>query len=614
MKTKIMFATMVLALMVWLVPKVKAAPMGTAFTYQGHLMDANSPTDGLYDFEFKLWMDPSEIVYPPQVGDTLTMNDLDVIDGYFTVELDFNNPFAFNGDARWLEIGVRPGDSNDPNAFVTLSPRTELTPTPYALNVRVPLVLSHNEAGAAITVTNSAVYGGIGVYSEVMGRNGHAVYGKATGDDSSGIFGEATNEDGTGVLGYASADASYGVMGSHIDSRTVGRLGSSWYGAYGGDLDSGKYGYLGSSDYAGYFNGRVFVQMPSGTPTLWQREPGFVIRGGAYNSGIPLYVQDSSGDSRFIVSSTGAVGIGTANPVELLHLASLVGIDLKIEADTDNSGEDENARLVLSQDGGQVTGRIGYRAGLNKLEIMQEYNDSLILGTNNTDRLTITGDGKVGIGTSSPFATLDVISSSLSSLFVQNTGTVANAWFAVSNASGGNAILASSNSSVSPAVFITNTAGGGALKVNGTAEVTVLQIMGADLAEKFPVSEEVKPGMVVAIDPEHPGKLCLSRGAYNRCVAGVVSGANGLPAGAVLGNLPGQEDAMPIALSGRVWVYCDAADHPVEAGDLLTTAERIGHAMAVTDYERAHGTVIGKAMTGLKNEKSGLVLALVNLQ
>jgi hypothetical protein len=41
-------------------------------------------------------------------------------------------------------------------------------------------------------------------------------------------------------------------------------------------------------------------------------------------------------------------------------------------------------------------------------------------------------------------------------------------------------------------------------------------------------------------------------------VAGVVSGANGLSAGAILGNLPGHEDAPPIALSGRVWVYCDS--------------------------------------------------------
>ena len=60
---------------------------------------------------------------------------------------------------------------------------------------------------------------------------------------------------------------------------------------------------------------------------------------------------------------------------------------------------------------------------------------------------------------------------------------------------------------------------------NGTVRVDVLEIAGADVAEKFPVSETVDPGMLVMIDTENPGQLCLSRGEYNRCVAGVASGA-----------------------------------------------------------------------------------------
>ncbi len=148
---------------------------------------------------------------------------------------------------------------------------------------------------------------------------------------------------------------------------------------------------------------------------------------------------------------------------------------------------------------------------------------------------------------------------------------------------------------------------------NGRVAVDVLEIRGADLAEKFPVSEEVKPGMVVAIDPKHPGNLCLAREAYDRRVAGVVSGANDLLPGAVLGHLPGNEDAPAVALSGRVWVYCDATEQPIEPGDLLTTAATPGHAMKVIEYDRAHGAVIGKAMTSLARGR-GLVLVLVSLQ
>ncbi len=105
----------------------------------------------------------------------------------------------------------------------------------------------------------------------------------------------------------------------------------------------------------------------------------------------------------------GKLGVGTNSPESLLHLSSLGGIDLIIDADTNNIGEDQNARVVLRQDGGQVTARMGYRSGQNALEIMQEFNDDLIFGTNNLDRMTITSDGKIGIGTTNPDAKLEII-------------------------------------------------------------------------------------------------------------------------------------------------------------------------------------------------------------
>ncbi len=105
---------------------------------------------------------------------------------------------------------------------------------------------------------------------------------------------------------------------------------------------------------------------------------------------------------RVTVASNGNVGVGTTNPQDLLHLASTGGINLTIEADTNNSGKDQNARIVMSQDGGQVGARIGFRDGDNSLEVMQEFGDSLILGTNNSDQVTVTAGGLVGIGTSQP--------------------------------------------------------------------------------------------------------------------------------------------------------------------------------------------------------------------
>ncbi len=117
-----------LGLVVSLAVVCKAAPMGTAWTYQGQLMDANEPADGLYDFEFKLYSDPNNIGFP--IGPTIVINDLDVIDGYFIVELDFGDK-VFKGDAKWLEVAVRPWDSTE--RHTTLFPRHQITPTPYAL-------------------------------------------------------------------------------------------------------------------------------------------------------------------------------------------------------------------------------------------------------------------------------------------------------------------------------------------------------------------------------------------------------------------------------------------------------------------------------------------------
>jgi hypothetical protein len=163
------------------------------------------------------------------------------------------------------------------------------------------------------------------------------------------------------------------------------------------------------------------------------------------------------------------------------------------------------------------------------------------------------------------------------------------------------------------------------LSVNGQASVKVLKITGgADFSENFDVNvtetteeaatTKVEAGMVVSIDPENPGKLALSTQAYDYQVAGIISGAGGVRPGMILS----QEGTLangkhPVALSGRVYCWADASNGPIKPGDLLTTSDTPGHAMRVTDREKAHGAIIGKAMTGLKEGK-GLVLVLVTLQ
>jgi hypothetical protein len=144
----------------------------------------------------------------------------------------------------------------------------------------------------------------------------------------------------------------------------------------------------------------------------------------------------------------------------------------------------------------------------------------------------------------------------------------------------------------------------------------VLEITGgSDLSEGFAINgEAIEPGMVVAIDAANPGQLVLAAGAYDRKVAGVISGAGGVNPGMVMGQEGSIADGRhPVALTGRVYVWVDASYGAVEPGDLLTTSDTRGHAMKVADHGRAAGAVIGKAMTSLKDGR-GLVLVLVSLQ
>ena len=152
-----------------------------------------------------------------------------------------------------------------------------------------------------------------------------------------------------------------------------------------------------------------------------------------------------------------------------------------------------------------------------------------------------------------------------------------------------------------------------------------LQILGgADFSENFDVrvekkstsagATEIQPGMVVTIDPLNPGKLSLSQRAYDRRVAGIISGAGDVKPGMMMAQVGTLADGKhPVALSGRVYAWVDATRGAIKPGDLLTTSATPGHAMKVTHSAQAQGAIIGKAMTGLKAGK-GLVLVLVTLQ
>ncbi len=105
-----------------------AAPIGTAFTYQGRLDTGSGPATGAYDLRFRLYED---IDGATALGTGFfDVPDVAVTNGLFTVDLDFLAS-PFNGQARFLEVRVRPGAET--GGYTPLVPLQRLRPTPYAL-------------------------------------------------------------------------------------------------------------------------------------------------------------------------------------------------------------------------------------------------------------------------------------------------------------------------------------------------------------------------------------------------------------------------------------------------------------------------------------------------
>ena len=106
-------------------------------------------------------------------------------------------------------------------------------------------------------------------------------------------------------------------------------------------------------------------------------------------------VNGSAPDDSLAIDSAGKVGIGTSSPSTLLHLKSAGPAVLTLEADSDNATETDNARIELSQDGGIVTGHMGYATNTNGISIWNNHSDYVRFGTSNTERMSITSDGDV---------------------------------------------------------------------------------------------------------------------------------------------------------------------------------------------------------------------------
>jgi hypothetical protein len=415
-------------------------------------------------------------------------------------------------------------------------------------------------------------------------------------------------------------------------------------------------------------NAGVWLGMAvNGAPELTPRTRFVMVPYAAKAAGAEGLFRPGTFESIVKVHVGGNVGIGTTSPSELLELfdgsLAITRFDrypvgdrfLRFSTRNQTAGEMHDWKISAEP----IPGRYNVDQCISDLWIGHRW------GSNPYYKLVYLSKNRVGINEEVPVGTLDVrgeYSDSVPALHVRKHSDLRRPNQIVLEVQG-------AVTDVNPKFFRIYTDNDDPwnlkARLDGRFISNVVEITGgADLAEPFGVGnskdeqQKIEPGMVVVIDPDNPGQVKLASEPYDRKVAGIISGANGLKPGMVMSGLgteavSGQLSAIskdgangeshhkgtktqslvpsclggegvdpkpeasaehPVALTGRVWCWCDAKYAPIQPGDLLTTSATAGHAMRADhtkDFPR--GSVIGKAMTKLETGK-GLVLVLVQPQ
>lgn len=625
-----------------------AFAQGTAFTYQGRLDTTNGPANGLYDFRCQLY---SAREFGALVSTTVTNAAVPVTNGLFVINLDFGLD-ALNGAERWLSIDVR--TNNALNNFSHLSPRQRLAPTPYAVyatkagglqdGATITGTLSFNapsgppfNVGSSIKVPNlnADLIDGLDSTAFVL-KTGDAMSGNLTiADPATLSFGSNVRQminlwgnvygigvqaaslyfrtddgfawfrDGVHAVGTydpgaggttlmtlspggnlavtannggnaVSGDAGAFLGGVGVQGLTAGGLSAGVQGWAQGALNWGVFGRADGSNSIGVYG---VANFPSGVNYGMYGESHSLQGYGVYgrnDAGIAVYGLQGPG-SGGISGNTGVYGESTAsggNGVVGVANTGSVAFGVWGRSTDGDGGHFSGGRYGVYGSSGGFAGRFD---GAVRIDGNSSHGKPFL-------QLHETEDGD----------------------YARISLQVADRPLWHVSVGGGDNSLVFYNDANSIVTSISEA---------GLLTTRVLTITGgADIAEPFRMSEANLPkGAVVVIDEENPGQLKLSTDAYDKRVAGIISGAGGVHPGLSLSQQGVVEGDQHVALSGRVYVQAETSTGAIKPGDLLTSSETAGHAMKVTDHTRAQGAILGKAMTGLKEGK-GLVLVLVTLQ
>lgn len=647
MKTKVTFLAMIVFCSLFCCA-IDSFAQGTVFTYQGKLDSNGGPASGTYDLRFRL---SGDALGTTLIGSPVLANGRVVTNGLFTVLLDFGA--VFTGSNYWLQVDVK---TNGAGAYTTLTPLQPLTPTPYAIMANS----ASNLLGSLPAVQLTGTVGTSQLANDSV-TSAKILDGQvATVDLANGAVNSAKVLDGS-LLG---ADLANNTVGSTQladtialgDSATLGLL-NIYKVAGGGPAISLQGTATGGFQYLYQDDGQAGISLDgdSGGGGLIQiyaadGSVGVTLDGESGGAGL-VNVLNTNGQTRVSMdgAGTGSGGQITVYAADGSSTVQIFGEDSTAGLIKVNNNISQN-RVVIDGEGLGGGGQINLTTGGGGNGIIL-YGDSG--GAGFQSMYTASGDLGIVLDADSGGGALQYLFSADGSLGVQLDGesTGNGGRVSVYDASGTETIqmIGAESSTSGGQILMRNASNGTTIqldsdasgvscgflqlyKSDGTATITLnadtagdgrittqeLQITGgSDLSEQFNINggkEELQPGTVVCIDPEHPGELMASTKAYDRTVAGVISGAGGVKTGMMMGQIGTKADGKhPVALTGRVYVLADAAKGAIFPGDLLTTSTTPGHAMKVTNHRDANGSVLGKAMTKL-TEGKGLVLVLVSLQ
>ncbi len=161
----------------------------TTFSYQGFLKDGAAPVSGNYNISISLWDAETGGVFLS----SNTFPTVPVVNGVFTVDLDFGETAFSAGAARFIEIAVKPSGSG--GGYTPLTPRARIKSSPYS-----------------IQSLNSAKLGGIAANQYVTTAGGGANFIQNGTSQQTGDF----NISGNGTANILSAATQFNVEGQRI--------------------------------------------------------------------------------------------------------------------------------------------------------------------------------------------------------------------------------------------------------------------------------------------------------------------------------------------------------------------------------------------------------------